>query len=53
MQCSGNKSIFASIAEKADTVGDYADGVAIGAAGLGLITAPTGAGELSSGLLHL
>lgn len=42
--CTGNKSIFASIAEGADTVGDVADGVAIGAAGLGLITAPTGAG---------
>ncbi|MCW2404420.1 RHS repeat-associated protein [Sphingobium sp. B1D7B] len=42
--CSGNKSLFASIAEGADTLGDVADGVAIGAAGLGLITAPTGAG---------
>ncbi|MBK8861205.1 MAG: RHS repeat-associated core domain-containing protein [Sphingomonadales bacterium] len=43
-QCTGNKSIFASIAEGADTVGDVADGVAIGSAALGLITAPTGAG---------
>jgi RHS repeat-associated protein len=42
--CTGNSSIFASIAEGADTVGDVADGVAIGSAALGLITAPTGAG---------
>ena len=42
--CQGRKSIFASIAEGADIAGDVADGVAIGAAGLGLLTAPTGAG---------
>ncbi len=42
--CSGNDSIFASIAAGAETVGNVADSVAIGAAGLGLITAPTGAG---------
>lgn len=42
--CPGNGSIFATIADYAETTGDFADGVAIGAAGLGLITAPTGAG---------
>jgi hypothetical protein len=43
-QCPSNGSIFATIADYAETTGDIADGVAIGAAGLGLITAPTGAG---------
>lgn len=42
--CPGNGTIFATIADYAETTGDFADGVAIGAAGLGLITAPTGAG---------
>jgi RHS repeat-associated protein len=47
--CSGNGSIFGTIADYAETTGDISDGVAIGAAGLGLITAPTGAGGVLFG----
>jgi len=44
-QCpQGSGSIFGQIADGAGTVGNYADGVAIGSAALGLATAPTGAG---------
>jgi RHS repeat-associated protein len=42
--CPGNGSVFAKIADYAQATGDVADGIAIGAAGIGLITAPTGAG---------
>jgi RHS repeat-associated protein len=42
--CPANKSLLASIANGADKVGDVADGVAVGSAMLGIVTAPTGAG---------
>ncbi len=42
--CPGNGNMWETIANYAETTGDVADGVAIGAAGLRLITAPTGAG---------
>ncbi len=51
--CTDNGSIFATIADYAETTGDIADGVAIGAAGLGLITAPTGAGGVFFGATAL
>lgn len=47
--CAGNGSIWGTIADYAETTGAIADGVAIGAAGLGLITAPTGAGGVVFG----
>ena len=47
--CPGNGSIWGRIADYAETTGDIADGVAIGAAGVGLITAPTGAGGVLFG----
>jgi RHS repeat-associated protein len=49
--CAGNGTFFGSIAEGAGSLGDYADGIAIGSAVWGILTAPTGAGGAFFGTL--
>lgn len=51
--CADNGSIYATIADYAETTGDIVDGVALFAAGLGLATAPTGAGGVFFGTTAL
>jgi uncharacterized protein RhaS with RHS repeats len=48
--CTRKKSLAARVAEGADTVGDVADGTAVVAGTLSLVTAPTGAGGVFFGV---